>query len=171
MPHCSRGRLDERRIEKLNVCERKLECWEAFIHFGVLYRSAEKGRITETTIQNATSILTHHYNVSGGNANRSVTKMSKRLRNADDKLSKWLFTSFEKHKQFWMDKGQDIILEYGPEAQGPKAGSHIRNLEVPIDLRTLLDLEHSHITMNPADSGPLIDMFEQFQKSKQGYVE
>ena len=156
MPHCSPGRLDNQRIKNLDVDGRTLECWEAFIHIGVLYTA--KGRIEDVN-----SVLMHHYNVDGSDAKSSVTKMSNRLRKAGDKNAYWLFTRYEEHKQFWMDKGQDIILEYDPEAHGTRPGIHIRNLEVPIDLRTLLDLKHSHITLNPANSGPLLEEFKQIQ--------
>ena len=153
MPLCSLGRLDNQRIRSLDVHGRRLECWEAFVHIGVLH--TVKGEIKD-----ANGVLMLHYNVDGSDAQTSVTMMSKRLLNAKDKNAEWLFTRYEKHKQFWMDKGQDIILEYDPKAHGREP---VRNLEVPNDLRTLLDLKHTHITLNSRDAGPLIEIFKQPQ--------
>ena len=156
-------------MENLDVHDRKLECWEAFVHIGVLSTSAAIGRMWD-----ATNVLIRHYNLVGTDAHVSVDRMSKRLQKAEDDNAQWLFTTYKKHERFWMDKGQDIILEYDPEAHGPEPGSHIRNLEVPSDLRTLLDLEQSHITLNPEDAGPLIEIFKQYtnprrvQTSSQG---
>ena len=108
----------------------------------------------------------HHYNFSRDDAEESIGKMSRRLRKAGDVNAKWLFDTYKKHEQFWMDKGQDIILEYDPEAHGTRPRIPIRNLEVPIELRTLLDLKHSHITLNSEDAGRLIEIFEQDPNSE-----
>ena len=88
---------------------RKLEYWEACIHYGVLYMSANHG-----------SVLLHHYNAVGPQQN-SVTKFSGRLKNADDSITKKLIIPYKKHEQFWVDKAQDVILEHEAEAyeRGP----------------------------------------------------